>query len=270
MDDDATDPDDAGDPTDSADFDDPGADFDDPDTDDSDVDDADREPIDLSERHESEATTDWTFGPVDESGTNDESAGTSDDSAGTSDDSAGTSDELAETDEPVEEVSTEPTDADRVVGLDETMSELETGSDSIEADVAGDPFTELDADDGFSASAADRSGSDSTIEDGDDDPFQQMDVDVVTDDVWESLDAEGSSFEIGGEAKLVDEDERYEEHLVAKRQYCHRCPHFSAPPTVECNHEETTIVEVIGVDEFRVRNCPMVTDGEPEFDRTDR
>ncbi|SFK74704.1 hypothetical protein SAMN04487950_0891 [Halogranum rubrum] len=50
------------------------------------------------------------------------------------------------------------------------------------------------------------------------------------------------------------------EHVVPKREYCQRCPHFSAPPDATCTHDGTDIVEVVSVGEFRVRNCPMVDD----------
>ncbi|EMA65895.1 hypothetical protein C468_05293, partial [Halorubrum kocurii JCM 14978] len=56
------------------------------------------------------------------------------------------------------------------------------------------------------------------------------------------------------------------ERVVSKRTYCQQCPHFSAPPDVACDHEGTSIVEAVGFDEFRVRNCPMVDDDDPTFD----
>ena len=55
--------------------------------------------------------------------------------------------------------------------------------------------------------------------------------------------------------------------MVNKRTYCQRCPHFAAPPDTACTHEEATIVEALGFDEFRVRDCPMVTEDGPRFDR---
>ena len=51
-------------------------------------------------------------------------------------------------------------------------------------------------------------------------------------------------------------------HSIPKHTYCHRCEHFSAPPTVSCLHEGTTILEVERLDTFRVRNCPVAIEAE--------
>lgn len=90
--------------------------------------------------------------------------------------------------------------------------------------------------------------------------FESVDVAAVDSEaVWESFVADDgdseSSLGVGVEATTVGTDE---EHVVPKREYCQRCPHFTAPPETACTHEGTTIVEVVGSDEFRVRNCPMV------------
>ncbi|GAB7008839.1 hypothetical protein [Halorubrum trueperi] len=110
------------------------------------------------------------------------------------------------------------------------------------------------------------------------DAFERMDVGGVQSDVWESLDevagdapgsggapggGPGASEPFGTAADAV-------EHVVDKRSYCQQCPHFTAPPEAACTHEGTAIVEVIGFDEFRVRNCPMVDDDDPAFDTDPR
>ncbi|WP_143423132.1 hypothetical protein [Halegenticoccus soli] len=51
------------------------------------------------------------------------------------------------------------------------------------------------------------------------------------------------------------------ERVVPKREYCQRCRHFAAPPRATCAREGTEIVEVVDLDRFRVRGCPMV-DGD--------
>ncbi|MFC6772272.1 hypothetical protein ACFQDD_12235, partial [Halorubrum pallidum] len=95
-----------------------------------------------------------------------------------------------------------------------------------------------------------------------DDAFERMDVSGLGDgDVWESLDEDADA--IGGaSAAIADRDRTAHDHAdreVDKRAYCQQCPHFSAPPEAVCTHEGTEIVEVVDVDEFRVRNCPMVS-----------
>ncbi len=55
-----------------------------------------------------------------------------------------------------------------------------------------------------------------------------------------------------------------EEALVDKRVYCQQCPHFSKPPAVHCDREETTIVEVLSDGRFRLKNCPVVTEEGPD------
>ena len=104
-----------------------------------------------------------------------------------------------------------------------------------------------------------------------DDAFEQMDVDgPAAEDVWESLDADAGTdaFDadagLGGAASVPGGGDT--EHVVSKRTHCQQCPHFTKPPEVACTHEGTTIVEAVGFDEFRVRNCPMVSEEDPTFD----
>ena len=141
----------------------------------------------------------------------------------------------------------------------------ERGSDTG----ADDPFDEL--------------GPATGETDGDlDDAFERMDVGgVAEEDVWESLEEDaaggGPVGEFGGPesganrtdaglgGRFGDADAGVE-RVVSKRTYCQQCPHFSAPPDVACDHEGTSIVEAVGFDEFRVRNCPMVDDDDPTFD----
>ncbi|WP_129113001.1 hypothetical protein [Halegenticoccus tardaugens] len=100
-----------------------------------------------------------------------------------------------------------------------------------------------------------------------DDPFERIDVDASDLDaerVWEALDAEtgggvpgGDAARAGGEGAGTDDRP---EHVVAKRAYCQRCPHFAAPPRATCTREGTEIVEAVDFERFRVRGCPVVGD----------
>lgn len=118
------------------------------------------------------------------------------------------------------------------------------------------------------------------------DPFEAVDVeDVDREALWRDLlddDREGDSTagasvgvsEFGevaenasvGDQRATSSDESRRgatgarEHVVTKRSYCEQCPHFSAPPEAVCGHEGTEIVEMVSLDQFRVRNCPMVDD----------
>ena len=120
--------------------------------------------------------------------------------------------------------------------------------------MSDDPFAELDPDDA----------------EPEDDPFERMEVDEVDiDGVWDALDAASEAAAAEPESAEPAEPESAEptEHVVNKRTYCQRCPHFAAPPDTACTHEEATIVETLGFDEFRLRGCPMVTEDGPRFDR---
>ena len=117
------------------------------------------------------------------------------------------------------------------------------------------------------------------------DAFERMDVGGVTEeDVWKSLDEDadgefGPAGEFGGAAAGTDATGSGRgsgfaggdvDRVISKRTYCQQCPHFSAPPATECGHEGTTILEAVGFDEFRVRNCPMINDDDPTLDENRR
>ena len=135
----------------------------------------------------------------------------------------------------------------------ETAADAETDSDDAPL---GDLAQEVRA--RREARESDADGSDLP----DDDLFESVEVDQVDDEaVWESF-VEGETgpedrVGLGADAEqAVDPDE----HVVPKRDFCQRCPHFTAPPETACSHEGTTIVEVVDPDSFRVRNCPVVED----------
>ena len=101
--------------------------------------------------------------------------------------------------------------------------------------------------------------------------FEEVDVgDVDGEAVWEAVvegDAEvaelleGARMEPGVEP-AVEPTDAPDEHVVDKREYCQRCPFFAAPPETACRNEGTEIVELVDDEQFRVRGCPKVGDGD--------
>jgi hypothetical protein len=148
---------------------------------------------------------------------------------------------------------------------------------------AGDPTTDPDTHETDGAAASSVGGEAGERDDpfdelgpstGDadlDEAFERMDVGELSDeDVWKSLDEDdglaapgAAGFDSAGPFGGADVD-----RVISKQAYCQQCPHFSAPPEATCTHDGTTILEAIGFDEFRVRNCPMVDD-DPTFDGAD-
>lgn len=121
------------------------------------------------------------------------------------------------------------------------------------------------------------------LEDGDLDPNEEVDDDVdrlftevqveAVDDeaVWDALTTrenpagavdENGSDGPGGDVVDVPapeiEDDDGEGTVVPKGSYCQKCEHFSAPPQVACDNAGTDILELVDVDHFRVRDCPVV------------
>ncbi|SEA36423.1 hypothetical protein SAMN04488065_2840 [Haloplanus vescus] len=151
----------------------------------------------------------------------------------------------------------DPTDADDDPADDEPLGDLarevrarrerQAASESVDTDAPPD---------------ADLFGSADADAPSDSDPFESVDVDHIDEDaVWEAF-AEGDTGQeasIGLESPAETAPEA-DEHVVPKRDFCQRCPHFSAPPDTACTHEGTTIVEMVDTDHFRVRNCPIVED----------
>ncbi|WP_299332235.1 hypothetical protein [Haloplanus sp.] len=143
--------------------------------------------------------------------------------------------------------------------LDDETDDADAGDDPDDdaplADLAREVRKRREADESASTSK-------STGTDLDSDPFESVDVAEVDDEaVWESF-VEGSDEpEAGvGLGAEVHKASEANEHVVSKREFCQRCPHFSAPPATACTHEGTTIVEVVDADDFRVRNCPIVAE----------
>lgn len=96
----------------------------------------------------------------------------------------------------------------------------------------------------------------------DEDPFAEMDVDTdaVDDSVFAALDGDDVT---PAPEDTPDVESADEGVVVPKRSYCEGCPHFAAPPVVECTNPGTTIQELVDTDHFRVSNCPVVADRGP-------
>ena len=133
------------------------------------------------------------------------------------------------------------------------LSELRERMESREGGDPGEsPLSELD-----SERAADAEASEL---------FEEVDVgDIDGEAVWDAVvEGEADAAELLGEEATVEEEpavepgEAADEHVVAKREYCQRCEHFSAPPNATCTNEGTEIVELVDSDHFRVRGCPKV------------
>ncbi|MFC5279564.1 hypothetical protein ACFPM1_12470 [Halorubrum rubrum] len=174
-------------------------------------------------------------------------------------------------------------EGDSLDGLDEGGG-ARGSSAEIDGAPDDDPFDEIDADpdgDLFSGpiGTGGRDGADAdpfaelddegATPDPGGDPFERIEVDEVdVDDVWNALEEDPDDV---ADAAFPEGDSREPtDHVVDKRTYCHRCPNFSDPPETACTHEDASILEAVGFEEFRVRDCPMVTDDGPRFDRHGR
>jgi hypothetical protein len=103
------------------------------------------------------------------------------------------------------------------------------------------------------------------------DPFDDLGdaevLDADADELFEEMDAPEIDEEILWETVLEDPPETQPvesepvagetEAVVPKDQYCEKCEHFSAPPDTACTNPGTEILELVGIDQFRVRDCPV-------------
>ena len=91
-----------------------------------------------------------------------------------------------------------------------------------------------------------------------DDPFEEIEIEEIDEDeVWDAILEDDLSDE---QPSLPDPEPGNDsnETIVKSAQYCKKCEHFSAPPDSVCNNPGTEIVELVGVDRFLLRNCPVV------------
>lgn len=159
-------------------------------------------------------------------------------------------------------------------GTDERPPETETdpGDPAAERDEAtdgplGDLRRTIDSRTGTEGTTSQDDGGRDSASKGavDEGHFAEMEVeDVDADEVWADL-----LFDDGGPTEgafpAAEPDEVNEEpgQVVTKR-LCHRCEYFGDPPTLHCTHEGTTIEELVGMDHYRVTDCPMVATDHDE------
>ncbi|GAB6880215.1 hypothetical protein JCM17823_24890 [Halorubrum gandharaense] len=170
------------------------------------------------------------------------------------------------------------------------FAELDAEGDQVDDGGDTDPFAELDAgregDDGGdtdaepSSAKTDLGTAESPSSSEFEDPFDELDEvdeelaeeafermevgELEETDVWETLAADEAA--AGEHAVGAGAGETATDHVVDKREYCQRCPHFTEPPEVACEHGDGEILEVLTGDEFRVRGCPMVGEEGPTVD----
>ena len=127
-------------------------------------------------------------------------------------------------------------------GDDSPSEEEDVREDTGAVDETDDPFAEL----GSAEDAEARAGE---LED----LFESVETpDLDEEAVWEAV--------LSDDEEMVDADPRGmgADAVVPKDQYCKRCEFFSDPPDVTCTNPGTEIEALVGVDKFRVTNCPIV------------
>lgn len=132
--------------------------------------------------------------------------------------------------------------------------DIDDGRDSVAAGTEDDPFEGLDEFGDLSDPEIDLEGA-----------FEEIEVPEIDEqEVWDALFSEAERSVSGIHPELSDADSTVEgaDAVVEKSQYCQRCEFFSEPPTVACTNPDTEIVELVGIDRFRVRNCPVVSHRE--------
>lgn len=143
-------------------------------------------------------------------------------------------------DDPFAGVDASGTDSDTDAAENADVSDPNDISPVTEGSAAvseGDSFTELDVPDA----------------DPEEDFFREMETaDLDEEAVWKSV------FEEPATVEPDSEEREGADAVVRKEQYCKKCEHFSEPPELACGNPDTEIVEVVGVEEFQVRNCPVV------------
>lgn len=161
-------------------------------------------------------------------------------------DSAADSTDTGDTDETADTAGTVDTDP---------FQQLST---HVDTDVS-DPWVELEptTDSDYGAESTNIGGFD--LGDGD---ASTAGFDFSAVDEWADAIADGDAAldaPNGDDATVVETDDG-ETYVVSKRHYCQTCPHFESPPEFGCDHEGTDIVETVGFERLRVRNCPVVDD----------
>lgn len=157
----------------------------------------------------------------------------------------------AEAETPPVETGSEPTvkrETEAGMGGGDVPDESETESTPSES-ADGEPDSNGPLDD-----LADRVREQQELADEDDDLFETVEVGGVDEEaLWEQVTTEE------GFAVEAPEDR---EDVVEKSAYCEQCEFFTGPPRTRCTHEGTQILEMVDLEQFRVRNCPVVLEEE--------
>lgn len=131
----------------------------------------------------------------------------------------------------------------------------------------GDPEASESPDDSPLGGLADeirgRRAADAAEEEPDDESFEEREYQEIDPDrLWETLDDDSPGVATGEPAGAPPDAPAEGDVRVIPKRTCETCPHFAEPPTVACTHEGTDILEMVGVDEHKVVDCPMVVDDE--------
>lgn len=130
-------------------------------------------------------------------------------------------------------------------------------------DVDDDPLSDLAR--RVERRRAERSAADAADDAPAASPFESMAVESVDpENLWAALAGDDPAAGVADRFGAVGGAARGLEHVVPKRTFCQSCPHFAAPPTFACTRRGTDLVEVVDADRFRVRNCPVVREGDPD------
>jgi hypothetical protein len=99
-----------------------------------------------------------------------------------------------------------------------------------------------------------RDRGDEDLDDVDDDLFEEVEVGRIDQEtLWQQVTADEG---------FVVEPPSDREDVIEKATYCEKCEFFTEPPTARCTHEGTAILELVDLEHFRVRNCPIVLEEE--------
>jgi len=152
------------------------------------------------------------------------------------------SDDPAASEEPVDsEGDDEPAFEEEFIEADDAVPIGEPPAEGDQTTGEDDPFADMDSRDGDPF-------------DGAESVFETVDVEGVDpDEVWESLESEGSN----SDTPSLDES-RYTD--VSKHRFCEQCEFFSSPPNAHCTHEEAEIIEHLDMETVRLLNCPVVAE----------
>jgi len=149
-------------------------------------------------------------------------------------------------------------DFDRSAGADPDPDSGpgETPDDELDGSAADGPETpEAESPSGGPlGDLADRMREKADRVDEGDGVFEAVDVgEVDQETLWK---------QVASDEEFVVEDPADREDVVDKSTYCEKCEFFAGPPEVRCAHEGTSILELVDLEHFRVRNCPVVIEEE--------